>query len=390
MRNMLAIFIMCVVLTNQTLGDGPKAANTSDPWQVADIKLSEFLPRLQVLGEKHLDDVEIQLGLAFLYSRPEVPHVYSREDQIEKVLMINADTHAAWALKAKLLCFQYTAKRRELIDRMHAMIKNSKINARELKIMPYSQLYPWLKELGTGTIVINDFDGALKLLREKLDSEMLPVLVVLKNGEQKNPENALYNYLKAHLYFELGEENKAIREIENAVVKKHINNYVIEEHKATARVLREVGFPENQLSFIVKRITLFADAFRATVWERGLVPLAENYESQGAIEDAGKIYKLTLRIAEQIRDEPLPYPSGYNEDFSNSLEKWARQDNNKESSTELRGKEKKMLGISRTSVGKYLLIAASCGILIVGIILFLRKKSTSRSNRSDTTLVRNN
>lgn len=379
MRNILAIFIMCAALANQTLGDGSKDVNTSNPWQAADRKLSEFLPRLQVLGEKHLDDVEIQLGLAFLYSSPSVSAEYSREDQIEKVFMINADTHAAWALKAKLLCFQYTAKRRVLIDQLHAMIENSKINARELKVPRYSRLYPWLKELGTGTIVINDFDGALKLLREKLDSEMLPLLVILKNGEQKDPENALYNYLKAHIYFELGEENKAIREIENAVVKKHINNYVVEEHKATARVLREVGFPENQLSFIVKRITLFADAFRATVWERGLLPLAENYEAQGAIEDAGKIYKLTLRIAEQIRDEPLPYPSGYNEDFSNSLEKWARQHNNKEPSMELRGEEKKMLGKSRISVGTYVLIAASCGILIVGIILFLRKKASSRN-----------
>jgi len=379
MRNIFAIFIMCTALANQTLGNGSKDVNTSDPWQAADIKLSGFLPRLQVLGEKHLDDVEIQLGLAFLYSRPEVPHAYSREDQIEKVLMINADNHAALALKAKLLCFQYTAKRRVLIDQLHAMIENSKINARELKVPRYSRLYPWLKELGTGTIVINDFDGALKLLREKLDSEMLPLLVILKNGEQKDPENALYNYLKAHIYFELGEENKAIQEIENAVVKKHINNYVVEEHKATARVLREVGFPENQLSFIVKRITLFADAFRATVWERGLVPLAENYEAQGAFEDAGKIYKLTLRIAKQIREEPLPYPLSDNEDFSRSLERWAGQHNKKEPSMELRGEEKKMLGKSRTSVGTYVLIAASCGILIVGIILFLRKKTTSRS-----------
>lgn len=371
---------MCVALANQTIGDGSKDVNTSNPWVAADKKLSEFLPRLQALGEKHPDDEEIQLGLAFFYSSPSVSAGESLDGQIEKVFMANADNRAAWALKARLFGRQYTAKRRFLIDQLQRKIKYAKRNAIDLTIPRYSQLYPLLKELGTDdTIVISDFDAALKLLQEKLDSEMPPVLLMLNNGEQNDPENALYNYLKAHIYFELGEENKAIREIKNAVVKKHINNYVIEEHNAKARILREVGFPEHQLPFIVKRVALFTDFFRATVWEKGLVALAENYEAQGAFEDAGKIYKLTLQIAKQIREEPLPYPLPDNEDFSRSLERWARQHNNKELSMELRGEEKKMLGKSRTSVGTYVLIAASCGILIVGIILFLRKKASSRS-----------
>lgn len=380
MRNILAIFIMCAALANQTLGNRSKDVNTSDPWGAADRKLSEFLPRLQALGEKHLDDEEIQLGLAFLYSSPDVSAGYSREDQFEKVFMVNAENRAAWALKTKLLSRQYTAKRRFLIDQLHAMNKNSKRNARELKIPRYSRLYPLLKELGTNdTIVISDFDAALKLLQEKLDSEMPPVLLMLNNGEQNDPENALYNYLKAHIYFELGEENKAIQEIKKAVVKKHINNYVIEEHNAKARILREVGFPEHQLPFIVKRVALFTDFFRAAVWEKGLVALAENYEAQGAVEDAGKIYKLTLQIAKQIREEPLPYPLSDNEDFSHSLEIWARQQNKKEPSMGLKGEDKKILGKSRTSVGTYVLITASCGILIAGIILFLRKKAANLS-----------
>ncbi len=380
MKSILAIFIMCVALANQTLGNRSKDVNTSDPWGAADRKLSEFLPRLQALGEKHPDDEEIQLGLAFFYSSPSVSAGYSRDGQIEKVFMANADNRAAWALKAKLLSRQYTAERRFLIDQLQRMIKFAKRNDIELTIPRYSQLYPLLKELGTDdTIVISDFNAALKLLQEKFDSEMPPVLLMLKNGEQNDPENALYNYLKAHIYFELGEENKAIQEIKNAVVKKHINNYVIEEHNAKARVLREVGFPEHQIPFIVKRVALFTDYFRAAVWEKGLVALAENYEAQGAVEDAGKIYKLTLQIAKQIREEPLPYPLPDNEDFSRGLERWARQQNKNESSVELRSEEKKMLGKSRTSVGTYILIAVSCGTLIVGIILLLRKKAANLS-----------
>jgi len=380
MRNILAIFIMCVALANQAIGDGSKNDNTPNPWVAADKKLSEFLPRLKALGEKHPDDEEIQLGLAFFYSSPSVSSGYSLEGQIEKVFMANADNRAAWALKAKLFGRQYTGNRRFLIDQLQRVIKYAKRNDIELEIPRYSQLYPLLKELGTDdTLVISDFDAALKLLQEKLDSEMPSVLAMLKKGEQNDSENALYNYLKAHIYFELGEENKAIQEIKNAVMKKHINNYVIEEHKAKARVLQEVGFPEDQRPFIVKRISLFTDFMRAEVWEKGLVAIAENYEAQGAFENADKIYKLTLQIAKQIREEPLPYPVPDNEVLSQKLESWSKQHNNNEPSLESRGEDKKMLGKSRSSVGTYVFITASCGTLIAGIILFLKKKTANSS-----------
>ena len=68
MGNILAIFIMCLALANQAIGDGSNDDNTSNPWVAADKKLSEFLPRLKALGEKHPDDEKIQLGLSFFYA----------------------------------------------------------------------------------------------------------------------------------------------------------------------------------------------------------------------------------------------------------------------------------------------------------------------------------
>lgn len=321
MRKILTICLICTVYTGQLFAGIQTDEEFADALRAAEEKFSEFIPELKILRNEYPDNTEIQLGLAFFCNAADWFIGFLLEEQCEKVLAIDPNNRPAWSMKAKTLCRGYTAKRNSLMDQLEGMIDNTrKQNLEELKIMPYSRLHSWFKGKGKKTVVIRDFDLAVEQLRQKFDREVPRVLAALNEGQSIDPDNALYNYLKAHLYFELDEKDKAIKEIEKAVAKKHVNNYFKETRSAAARVLLEINFPEYQREFILDRHIVFADFLHSKIWKEGLAKLAKDYEAEGNLKNAKKIDELIINMAKQIREEPLPYSSYFNQSVSQNLE----------------------------------------------------------------------
>ena len=290
MGKKLCLLLMCVVFIGQAY-----AVIADDPYDYqltieAEGKLVEFLPQLKILGEEYPDDTEIQVGLVFLYksaSRHTLIPSYSYDDQIETVLVIDPNNRTVWALKAKGLCNLYAAKRDELVDSLERRIDNAKWRGvEEVTIRKRSLLYQYLKEGGEDAVVIRDFDRAIQQLQEKFDAEVPEVLSMLNEGQSIDPDNAFYNYLKAYLYLKLGEKNRVVMEIEEAVAKKYLNFYSIEKNKAMSRVLQEVGFPQPYMGEIVEVYTPFLSNYYILICENGLM---------GAAKDLRKRQNTTLR-----------------------------------------------------------------------------------------------
>ena len=383
MIKILETLVISLVLTNQAFAAGQMDVGTlKSLGEEAEIKLREFLPKLYSIGNKHPNDTEIQLGLGVIYSRYGLEGISQKiEEQWQKVLRIDPNNKTAWAISVTKFCRMKTARKTNLLEWIERGIDNAKKRGVNEMIVRRSgnPLYPIFKEEETETIVISDFDAARKQLCEKLDEELSLAIAEINQGEKRDPDNALYNYLKAHVHFELGQKEVALKEIGNAVRKKYLKTYFTETRSATAKVLQEVGFPNYLRAHIEDVYSPFGDFLRNKIWKKQMAPLSETYAKQGDVQHALDISVLVLGIAKQIREEPLPYPSFFNQSFSQGLQKWA-QERNKELSQKITKPEKKTL-LQTISIGaRYALFAGLCGILVVGLILVRKKRAIKEGN----------
>jgi tetratricopeptide (TPR) repeat protein len=381
MKNILLILLIYMFLVGPSTTVEAETDTFLQQISIAENKIRQFLPRLQFLEDKYPNDTEIQLGLGVIYSKYATSPDFSAkaEEQYKKVLKIDPNNRPARSIIARRLCGQSIAERRSGLITLETMIHVArKENKQEIRMHKDGRLLRWSEIEGPNVIVITDFNNALEKFRgkfdEKLEKQLPVVLAELNKGERIDPLNALYNYQSALLYLELGKNEEAVKQIEEGVTKRY-NYYGIEIYKARARVLREADFPQPHRRFIENYGIIHT-------WGKWLVKkiddLAKDYKTQGSLKDAEKMYNLMIRVAEQVREEQVPYDALTKEKMSQGIENLANK-----GIAELQGKipeqDEKMLGKSRTSVGTYVLIAVSCGILIVGIILLLRKKTSSLS-----------
>jgi len=283
----------------------------------AEEKLAEFMPKIDAIEKNKANDVEIQLGIALLDDLPFNKKRKARKTRYEKVLRINPENELVWAVQTKRLCLGYTALRRTRIEDLKRMIDNAKKrNVNEIKVPWYStSILEYFNEKdkgvikgkargsgkieGTNPIIITDLDLAPKTLLEKLDKEATVVLKELNKAEAMHPENALYNYLKAHFYFEISEQDKALEEVEKAIGKPYLNNYSNESSAAKERLLSEIDFPEPHRALITGYQVSFTDFIENRIWEEHMVDIAEDHEKNGDLKKAQKMYEIGNKMASQ-------------------------------------------------------------------------------------------
>lgn len=332
---LILIHIICISLTAVTI----RAANDEDEWDKAEKGLLELMPKMPSLSDKFTNDLEIQLGIAALYFEYGAPKDLSLKsvdelnldqkqkffNQCEKVFLIDPNNKPGLALYSRRLCRGFTSKRNNDIELIERKITGArKRNSEKIEILPYSSLEKYFSEEDKCVsgkrpygrtkgkqeyaLLITDFDLAALQLRQKIDKEVPSVLAGINNAQNRDPDNAYYNYLKAHLYFELGEKNKALKEIEEAVAKKYFSSFPEELAKAKDKVLQEAGLAKNHRDFIFSIRSPFEDFVNWSIWRIGLSDLAKEHEARGEIESAEKIYRLTIEMAKQVQKESIYEP----------------------------------------------------------------------------------
>jgi tetratricopeptide (TPR) repeat protein len=302
--SILFVFLICMVLLNKRFVVTRTNGGFGE-WSEAERQLSGFFPKLRILEDKYRDDAEIQLGLVFLYYMYDTPRDFLVIEPLENVLTIDPSNRPASALLSKLLCTCYTATRRDLLDQLESVVNDAREgNIETLELYKGSDLRQWFKEKNINTVIIRDFELAPQALREKIEEGAPIILAMLNECQSKDLENALYNYLRAHLYFELGEKDKAINEIQGALTKEYLSDHIGEMSKAAARVLREVKFPQRQVELIIGIQHPFAGFLRSNIWERGLARLGKSYEAQRDFKTARRMYRLMISVAKQCQERP--------------------------------------------------------------------------------------
>ncbi len=340
MKMIAFLILINIICISQMIVPGCSCKN-EDKWSKAEKKLLELMPEIPSLSDKFPNDLEIQLGIAALYyeyGAPKEPSLKSVDElnldqkqkffgQCEKVFLIDPNNKPGLALYSRRLCSGFTSRRKNDIEDLDRIIANARgRNSEEIEIYPDSTLWKYFSEEDKYVsvkrpygvtygkqeyvLLITDFDLAVRQLREKIDEEVPSVLAGINNAQNKDPDNAYYNYLKAHLYLVLDEKDKALKEIEDAVAKKYFSSFPEELAKAKDKVLLEAGLAKDHRDFIFGIRSPFEDFVGTAIWRRGLSNLGKEYEARGENDKAAKTYRLTIEMAKQVQKEFIYEPLG--------------------------------------------------------------------------------
>jgi tetratricopeptide (TPR) repeat protein len=269
--------------------------------------LEKYSARISALGNKSPNDLEIQEGLLFLYWFSDDIR-YSEEEQWKKILAIDPNNCVAWTKEAQRACYDYSGKHENLLDLLSWLITDAKKrNVERIEFI----LGEWFADEGIEYIEKEQFDSAVEHMKAKLVIKAQEPLRIISKGESNDPENAIYNYYRAHIYLLLGRREDALKEIERGVAKKYLSTYQDRTSRAAEKILKKVWFPQPHRHFITNDRWPFMDFLAGHIWQGkdygirwlGLSGIAEEYGQQGNFQMAEKIYQLTIAMTKQAQPD---------------------------------------------------------------------------------------
>jgi len=398
------LILLCFILISQLFVPSI-LANEKDEWDQAEESIGKLKPQLPTLSDQFPNDLEVQLGIAaiyFQYGAPQEDLHQSSEEyamkqeqkfvaQCKKVFDIDPDNKPALAILSARICTDFTGVRNLDIDQLERLIAVARArNSKEIEIFQNSSLGKYFSE-GDNCVIgkrpygnppvyallISDFDSAMKQVHEKTDEDFPNVLAQINDAQIRDPDNAFYNYLKAHLFFELVLKNEALKEVEEGVSKKYFSSFQEELAIAKNNVFQKAHLTQKSSDFLIKIRQPFEDFVIQHIWNGGLSNIGKDYEKKGDFKTVEKIYKLTYEMAKQIQKEQIYDPLGLDNIAQNRINRLLAIKNSNQGAKIIAQNEsskKKPLWITLpiACVGVVLIVVAGC-------VLFLRKKKSNKT-----------
>jgi hypothetical protein len=292
----------------------------------AEDQLRKFVPSLSAVEERFPDDIQVLLGLARIYKSyaPNFDYWDRSKQLYRKAVELDPKNKAARAVRSTEVVSEFLGQRGILMALEMKRQYAKENNFQEVEIPSWSILYKWLREEGQQRVVIRDFNEARARICEKLDQGLPAVISDLEQAEKIEPENALYNYLRASLNFELGKDADGLKEVERGSEKPYLNNYYTEVAAARRRILQEADFPEHYREIIENMQTYLGGL---PSYDK-VMEVAKQQETSQDLKKATEIYEAIIRMANQVREELIPgKPGGKRGDneFSRRIEREAKQ-----------------------------------------------------------------
>jgi|GEM_PF-3764530 len=305
------------------ISEGPERPTIKEMREAED-QLRKFVPSLSAVEERFPDDIQVLLGLARIYKSyaPSFDYWDRSKQLYRKAVELDPKNKAARAAMATKVVVDFLGQRGILIDLEMQRKYAKENNLQEVEIPSWSNLYDWLREEGQQRVVIRDFNEARARISEKLYQGLPAVISDLEQAEKIDPENALYNYLRASINFELGKEAEGLMEVDRGANKPYLNNYYIEIAAARRRVLQEGGFPEPYREIIENMQTYLGGV---PSYDK-LIEIAKQQERSQDLKTASRVCQVLIRLADQVRQEPVPGEHGGKRgenEFSRRIEKEA-------------------------------------------------------------------
>ena len=309
-----------------------------------------YLPKIELLENQYANDPDFLIGSALLYSKygnSEVV-VEKSDQQWERIFSFDPNNKVALAITVKDVQF-YPERLSLIYDELIRRINSAKarefgsitiryqINYGPNKIVEkngekilqpaqtsQSRLYKYFSQGNNKDIVISDFESAEVKLKAKLNLELAESLDIIDNAEKRDPDNALYNYLKAHIYFKLGNNDFGLNQIKLGTQKEYLKTYYPQIIQSVSKVLDLINYPESLRQYISARYSSTAQLIRSMLLTDDLEPLINEFYEQKKVEPIKEIINMVSLIKEQIHEEPMP-TEVMQQAYSEIIENWIKK-----------------------------------------------------------------
>lgn len=304
-------------------------------------KFAEMTPSIISMGYDRSDDLDMQLGLAFLldyhlvYVRQDLPEGeldVRPEIWLDRALAIDPDNKAALAVKS-FRCFQhyyhsepwksFWELKQDIGSQYVPAQKSFKIGTwlfdffkQEVDIDPekvrhtrrFKYYINWDSKEGKfyeAVIKQEDYDKAINKLTEYIIAEETkPLIKEIDSIIKIDPQNALYDYLKANIYFSLGKMQKGLAEVRKGSRKDVVNSYVQERSNAMVYVLEQFPFSGHEIELIIDiSMPMESNLVHSRIWKERLDILGSDLENKGEYKKAQEIYELVVKAMDQCEHE---------------------------------------------------------------------------------------
>jgi hypothetical protein len=326
MKIMVVRLAVLVILAASMLACGQEPEKTSITESSLKGKYGEYLEAFQAFERRHVDDVNGLLGLGFLYEvygppRRPTPPIPARSDisvgrfdpaeyvdaiaeVYKKAVAADPTSRPARAGLARRSVQYYAGVRGTCLDQLDGAVSLSlKWNHDKIYIDRFSWLFVLLGKERWGYL---DRDATSKEVHDRLDEETRKVIEFLDESQANDPNNALYNYLKAKVFLVTDDSENAAAELEKASQKPYLNNYEIEASRERSKVLDEIAFPADYAYWLKKRYNSYSDFIAVDALWPKMDSERQTYESKGNIAGAVRMNDIASVMVKHLKEEPKP------------------------------------------------------------------------------------
>lgn len=295
MKKILGLLIGVIVIGLVTNSNSSEQGN-GDMVLLAQEELSQRIEKINNIFNKYPGDAQLHLAAADLYRIvgliPNEPSV-SPIKEYQIAVKLEPKNRLARALLMKYMVSLHLG---DLEEYYSDIKKANELEVGRIEIPKGNPLYEYLKTESGRQVMAENIRKSAASRRPELDKKTLYLLEELKKSEGIDPNNALYNYLSAQLYFIEKHREKAIAEIEKGLKKEYVSLFTKERIKARERLLDKIDFPSPERELFLTTVATFG--LRWYLCD-DLIEMGKEYQKNNKFNEAEKIYSMVVRIAEQ-------------------------------------------------------------------------------------------
>jgi hypothetical protein len=290
-----------------------------DEWTVARKAARELAGKCEELAKDPSADAGTLLGVAFIYKY--FPNRGCSYDvAVDRVLAAAPDNRAALVMDRESDVAVWLAKLRYGIASLDKIFVGQRTSGTgRLTLSPgdepfYSMIRPDDPFVRSEKIpasvgnkeryAIQDPVAARMALLARMQGDLPELLARLDAASAKDPDNAFYDYLKARVFFETAQRDKAIECIKAALGRKILRNYVDDGRMEAGNIMKSQRYPKVCRDYIAAAGQSPGQYVATYICRDGLDEMMRERRIRGNLAGAREIGALTAQVQKQCGIEP--------------------------------------------------------------------------------------
>jgi hypothetical protein len=292
-----------------------------DEWTVARKAARQLAGKCEELAKDKSADAGTLLGVAFIYKY--FPNRgCSYDAAVDRALAAAPDNRVVLAMNREAEVTVWLAKLKYGIGALDKMFAGQRASGTgRMTLSPtnepfYSMVKPDDPFVRAEKIpaaagnkeryAIKDPVAARMTLLARMQGDLPELLARVDAASTKDPDNAFYDYLKARVFFETMQRDKALECLKTALGKKVVQNYVDDGRTEAIKIMKSQRYPKVCRDYIAAAGQPAGQYVATHICKSGLDEMMRERRIRGNLTGAREIGALAAQIQKQCGIESKP------------------------------------------------------------------------------------